>query len=270
MDRLNTEMKIGLALSGGGARGIAHIGVIQALQERGIELDMIGGVSAGSIIGALYASGCTLDEMLSFVESSTFLKIVRPEIKGPGLANLNRLIAKLSQFIKVERIEELHREMVIITTNLNQGESVVFKEGPLMKTILASCSIPLIFRPVEIDEHLFVDGGLLMNLPVDPLKKTCDLVIGSSVIPTGYRSNEQLKSLSQVGYRCFELAIRRAAQDQYDRCDILIEPIGTEQFTIFQFDKTQELFELGYGATHKQIDKIEAWIEEAGSGGKGT
>ncbi len=255
------SISIGLALSGGGARGIAHIGVLQALMEHDIEIGVISGVSAGSIIGALHASGCSIEEMLNFANSNTFLNLVRPEINGPGLAHIDRLGKKLNRSIKVDRLEQLEKEMVIVATNLNEGKSEVFRKGPMIEIILASCSIPLIFRPIQIDHHLYVDGGLLMNMPVNPLVDQCDLIIGSSVVPSGYRSNEQLKSLSQIGYRCFELSIRKNSKDQYKRCDFVIECIGTRQFNIFQFGKTEELFELGYNAAIKKIEVIKERID---------
>ena len=149
-------MKIGISLSGGGARGFAHIGVLKALEENDIFPDVIAGTSAGAIIGALYAAGKTPDEMLDFVRESSILKIFRVTLPNKGLTSLDYLRERLEEVLPVDDFASLQKELYVAVTNLKSGELEIIHHGLLHETIMASSAIPLVFKPVEIDRKSVV------------------------------------------------------------------------------------------------------------------
>src|ERR1700754_1937451 len=158
-------MKIGLALSGGGARGIAHIGVIKALEELNIKPDVISGTSAGSIVGVLYASGMRPNEIFDVVSHLSIFKSVKIAWAWSGLLKMEGLQALLTKHIPDNTFESLKIPLTVAATEIRLGEIRYFSSGELGPAVIASCSIPGIFDPVHFDGHLYVDGGLLDNLP---------------------------------------------------------------------------------------------------------
>ncbi len=250
------KYQVGIALSGGSTRGIAHIGVLQALLENGIEPQIISGTSAGSIIGALYAAGKTPEEMLGFIKRSSLFKAFRPSFPFSGLSDLSYLKDRLKNYIEVDNFEALQKPLYVHATNLNTGEAVRFFSGSLFDKVIASCSIPLIFKPVLINGDLYSDGGIINNLPAECLRRQCKVVIGSNVVPLSHRSNRSLDSLLGILQRIFELAPSVNVRESARYCDVLIEPSEINQFNFFSLDNSDQLFEKGYEATLLQIDYI--------------
>ena len=157
--------RLGLVLSGGGARGFAHIGVVQAMYEAGLRPDIISGTSAGSIVGAMIAAGHTPEECLNF-----FLGMI-----------MNGMEERLAEFLHVKTFEELKIPLVITASDINGAVPVHFEKGELLPCIIASCSIPVVFTPREIDHVDYVDGGVFMNLPVRPIRKRCEKIIAVEI-----------------------------------------------------------------------------------------
>ncbi|MEN0006391.1 MAG: patatin-like phospholipase family protein [Bacteroidota bacterium] len=250
------EIRIGIALSGGGAKGIAHIGILKALLENDIVPHAVAGTSAGSIAGALYAAGCSPEEMLDFVKDASIFKIFKVVLPLDGLTNLNYLRERLTKFITEEKIEKLERELHIGVVNLNTGEHEIWSRGNVFDVVTASCSIPLVFKPVEIEGQLYVDGGLLNNLLVAPLMDTCDYIIGVNVIPHALAINKNIQNVFGIAIRCFELSIHANTMPNIDHCDLLIEPEGLNDFSIFQFNKHTELYEIGYKTGLEYVAQI--------------
>ena len=175
--------KLGIALSGGGARGFAHIGVLRALQEYGITPDIVSGVSAGSIVGVLYASGIAPDKIISLFDNKKFNDFCEPCVPHKGLFSLNKLGEFLKKHLVVDTFEQLATPLVICATNLDKSIPVAFESGDLVNSVIASCSIPIIFNPVNINGTYCVDGGVLRNLPAWVLREKCDIVIGVNCSP---------------------------------------------------------------------------------------
>ena len=251
-------MKIGITLSGGGARGIAHIGVLDALLENGIEPGIISGTSAGSIVGALYAAGKTPSEMLDFVKDSSMLKIFRVALPSKGLASLKYLHERLHEAIPEDSFESLEKPLFIAITNLLSGKLEVRSSGELYKVVMASSAIPLVFQPIEIGKGLYVDGGTLANLPVSPIKRLCDAVIGVNVMPHEPVGEKEVNSMVGIATRCFEMAIWANSRLDQRRCDVIIEPSKVRDYNMFHFNKEKELYEIGYVATMLQMPDIKA------------
>lgn len=156
---------IGLALGGGAARGLAHIGVLKALEEMGIKPSYIAGTSSGSIIGALYAAGVNVDEMTTAAHETAWRNLVRPVVPRRSLVSADRMKAYLEQLLGNRTFAQLNIPFAAVAVDLISGEKVVLQEGSVAEAVVASCSIPGIFPPVEWQDHLLVDGGVLENVP---------------------------------------------------------------------------------------------------------
>lgn len=250
------QIKIGLSLSGGGARGFAHVGVIQALLEAGIVPDAVSGASAGSVVGALYAAGFSPDEMQHFIKESSFLRLVKLGIPSGGLSRLTYLRQRLSEVIEKDDFSGLKYPLWVAITNLNTGNLEIRNSGPLYDVVMASCSIPLVFQPVELDGKMYVDGGLLCNLPVAPLREATEFVIGVNLTPPVEVPKKTLSGVVGIAYRCFDLSVWANTQPQASLCNFLLEPEGIERYTIFQFNKYEQIYQLGYQETKAQIPAI--------------
>ena len=261
---MKDSVRIGMALSGGGARGIAHIGVLQALEEHGIFPDVLSGTSAGAIAGALYASGKTPEEMLEFVKDASILKVFKVSFPYSGLSKLTYLKERLSAYIPEDRFEGLRKKLFVTVANLNTGEPEIFQEGPLFDIIMASSAIPLVFQPVEIDGKLYVDGGLLENLPVRPLVyEDLDIIIGVNVMPLVDAPGKSVQSVVGIATRCFDLSIQGNTRPNVEFCDVFIEPKDVHRYNIFQFNKYQQLYEIGYRAAIEKMPEIRQEINDA-------
>ncbi len=175
---MNSKPSIGLALSGGGVRGISHLGVLKALNESGIYPNQVSGSSAGAIVGVMYCQGYSPDEVLKIVIETNYFKLMRLAISWKGLFNLDSLAELLKTYLPADEFSALKTPLIVAATDIGKGEVVYFNSGRLIEPILASSCIPGMFEPIEYDSRFLVDGGVLNNLPVEPLKGKSDLVIG--------------------------------------------------------------------------------------------
>lgn len=240
-------MKIGITLSGGGARGIAHIGVLKALEEMGVEISMISGTSAGSIVGALYARGYKPEEILSIIQKVSVFKSVKPAWTWVGLLSLEGLKDVFLKYIPENNFDALKMPLTVAATDIKKGEIVYFSKGELIPCIMASSCVPAVFAPISFDGRLLVDGGVLDNLPAKPIRKNCDLLIGSHCNPIG--SDFDAKNLRTIIERSLLMAVNGNTQKSRELCDVFIEPSGLDKFTGFGLNKAQEIFDVGYRFT---------------------
>lgn len=244
-------MKVGLVLSGGGARGVAHIGVIKALLEMGVKVDMVAGTSAGSIVGALFAKGLTPEEMLEAVTSLSLLRSVRPSWAWSGLLTMGGLKVLLNKYIPENDFKALNIPLTVAATEVRLGQIHYFTEGELAPAIISSCSIPAVFHPVSFGDHLYVDGGLLDNLPVRPIRDKCDFVIGSHCNHLDPVYDE--RSLRAIIERSLLLAINANTTASRMLCDVVIEPTKLGRFSSLDTSRTREIFEAGYKFTKENF-----------------
>ncbi|MFM9952314.1 MAG: patatin-like phospholipase family protein [Saprospiraceae bacterium] len=261
MNHINNP-KIGIAFSGGGARGIAHVGVLKALLENGIEPQVISGSSAGSIVGALYAAGKSPEEMLAFVKDSKLFKLIKVGLPNRGFTKLTYLRERLAETIAEDSFEALNKKLIVAISNLHTGVCEMVSKGPLFDVIVASSSIPLVFKPVELNGQLYVDGGLLNNLPVTPLLEEVDFVIGVNVMPQVELRDTSLQSLIGVAARCFELSVVGNTRPDLERCHFVIEPKAVHNYHIFQFNQYEALYQIGYEATQAIIPTLMSQLNE--------
>ncbi|MCB0516180.1 MAG: patatin-like phospholipase family protein [Chitinophagales bacterium] len=260
-------MKIGIALCGGGARGWAHIGILKALEERGIVFDYISGASAGSIVGALYASGISPKNMLEIAEETSLFDIFRLGVSfnilgGGGFTQLTLLDKIIKKYVPENNFASLSKQLYIAVSNLKKGTAEIINEGNLSEVVMASSAIPLIFQPIAINEDLYVDGGLINNLPIAPLQKANIPFIGVNVNPHGYSSD--LDNIFEIGQRCFDLILWNNTAPSLHQCPVIIEPEEVFQFSLFDFNKAEEIFDIGYRHTMNNMDRILAQLEKAG------
>lgn len=235
---------IGLALSGGGARGFAHIGVYKAMQEAGIHPDIISGTSAGAITGVMFASGHTAEESYAFFREKKLLDFARPSMSRTGFMNLNGLGKRLAEFIEVKYFHELPIPLVATATNINLGIPTHFQEGEILPCILASSCVPIVFSPISIDGYQYVDGGVFMNLPVRPIREQCDIIIGVHIDPV--EPSSHVKNMIQLAERSFHMGILSNMNEDTRLCDVVISPQHISQFNMFDLANMEKLFEAGY------------------------
>lgn len=238
-------MKIGLALSGGGARGIAHLGVLQAFDEAGVKVDVISGASAGSIAAALYAYGYSPMEILNILEKTNLLKIAWPAFSTTGLLDMKRTESIYAKYLPEDNFNSLKMPLFISATNINSGKAEMFNSGSLHKSIMASCCIPMIFDPVKIKGQYYVDGGIVNNMPTEVLlQEHCEYIIGVNVVPIV--PDDNIDGPKKILERVSMLALNANVQTSAKLCDFYLNPREIRNYGTFEFRKTKELFNIGY------------------------
>lgn len=245
------KYNIGLVLSGGGARGFAHLGVLQALVEDGLSPDVISGTSAGAITGVLFCDGYSAKEIMKFMKSDSRLSYMRPTLPRDGLLQISGVVRILESHLRAKTFEDLKIPLFVTATDLNNGKAVCFSKGELLNPIIASASIPVLFKPVIINNVHYVDGGVLDNLPVKPLENNCRFIVGSSVNPVGYE--ETATGLVKIAVRTFMLSMLREVLEKSGKFDLLIAPIELKNFGILDPEKAEELFKIGYKETKEKL-----------------
>lgn len=245
------NMKIGLVLSGGGARGIAHLGVLKALSEKGVEISMISGCSAGAIVGAMFAAGYSPDHIFELVVSTNTLRAMRPSWSRWGLLHMNRAEEVYLKYIPHNCFERLKIPLIVNATDLHAGETVYFSSGELLKPVMASCSIPGLFEPVKLADRTLIDGGVLNNMPIEPLINKCDFIIGSHCNPYGMQQTS--KSMTTIITKALFLAINNNSQSRLAQCDLLIEPPSLKNFDPTDVRKSIDIFKAGYEYTRQLV-----------------
>lgn len=247
------DHKIGLALGGGGAKGFAHIGVLKAIDEAGIVVDKLAGTSMGAIIGVLYCAGFGADEIVAMLHKEKIWTWFKIDFRNGGLVNLNGVKKRLEKYIQHDRFDLLQKRFFVTATNLNTGRVKVTSEGDqLIDWVIASASIPVAFAPVHLNGSVFVDGGLFMNLPVEALNFDCDVVIGSNVI--GDQKVDSIHGSRDIAERVIDLCAIQNQRNSKVYCDLCIEPLELEQYSIWDFDKFEEIVAIGYQAAKKDLD----------------
>ena len=282
--------KIGLVLSGGGAKGFAHIGVLKVLEEAGVQIDYIGGTSMGAVVGGLYASGYNANQIDSIFHTTNFdellndfiprssknfyerrneelyalvlpfnkMKIGIPEALSKGMYNYNLLSRITRNSRHIRDFNKLPIPFLCIGTNIETGEQVILNKGNLAQAMIASSAFPSLFSPIEIDGKLLVDGGVVNNYPIEEVRKLgADIIIGVDV-QDGLLDRSQLKDATKILVQINNLnSIERMKQNILNT-DIYIKP-DISQYGVISFDKGKEIIRKGEEATfavYEQLKKI--------------
>lgn len=209
------EKTIGLVLSGGGVKAMAHIGIIKALNERDIYADTISGVSAGAIVGALYANGTGPLNMLAFFKETPLFRYNFFTINRPGLFDTEKYVFFLSQYFERDAFDALEKELFVTATDLQSGVPKIFSSGELLRPVLASSALPPVFSPVTIDGRLYADGGIMNNFPLEPLTGKADCIIGCYTFGMKEIGKGALKNPIQLADRTNRLMLMRTVGKSY-------------------------------------------------------
>ena len=244
-------MKTGLVLSGGGARGVCHLGVIKALEEFGVKFDFISGTSAGAVVGCLYSYGYPPDEILNIIKTTSFFKSLKLAWTWTGLLSFNGLREVLIKYIPENSFDCLKIPVTLAITDIKNGRIEYISQGELMTPIEATCSVPAVFKPVQYNGSIYVDGGILDNLPVKAIHDKCDFVVGSHC--NFITSEFDIRNFRNVIERTLLMAINGNTMISKTLCNVLIEPPDVGRYGAFDLGKASEIFEIGYQYTRKNF-----------------
>jgi NTE family protein len=253
METKKKPYKIGLALSGGGSRGFAHIGVFRLLEEYGIRPDIIVGTSAGALTGSLFADGYTADEIEHLFNGREFTDFAKIQIPKSGLFDSNRFSDFMKEHLHEKNIEDLKIPLVVVATDLDNGKGHAFTTGSVAETVRASCSVPIMFSPVLIDGTHYVDGGLFHNFPVSIIRESCEVVIGVNVGP--YIPREYSQNLYSIAERSYHYIFQANIHEDRKRCDILVEPENLYN-RMFDLKSVETIAYMGYKAAASAFSKF--------------
>jgi len=252
-------LPIGVALSGGTARSVTHVGVLKALVEEGLPVDYLAATSGGSIVGTFFASGMPMASLLQLANNLSWSKLVSLKFSRLGFVSSKRIEDFVEDIIGDITFADLKVPSYVIATRLSDGSKRVFDSGSVAKAVRASCSIPQIFLPMEVDGEYYVDGGVSEYMPVNTLQDLGEMfVIGSNLAqrqPMYSRPNNYVQlALHMMGLMSKTNLVKSVA-----RADVVIHP-DTDSFSPFGFDDTQRLIDVGYRTTVGMMPEIKrAW-----------
>ncbi len=254
----------GIVLSGGGARGVAHLGVLAALDELGIRIHAIAGTSSGAIAGALYAAGNKPHYIKDILKENSYFGFSRLLFRKGGIFKMEGLRLLLQQHLTSCRFEDLPVKLFVAATDLTERKSVIFSEGPLLEPVMASACVPVLFEPVSFLGREWVDGGVLNNFPVEPLEKNCDRLIGSHVNRMGdHPASGTMVRKMRILEECFHLAIAGGVYEKASRCHLFLDPPELAQYDLFDIRRADEIFGIGYGHCMLHRQELAAFTNDA-------
>ena len=245
----NEKAKLGLVLSGGGVRGIAHIGAIKALLEHGIVPDIVSGSSAGSVVGALYCNGYSPVEMMEFFKQTPLFHINKFAFSKPGFIDTDKFYPDFKKYFKHDDFSLLKRKLFVTTVDMCAGELKVFESGQLIRPLLASSAFPGLFSPVMIDHILYADGGILDNFPIAPILNRCDRLIGVYASPLNRIESNGLKYSVSVLERAIRINYSKRSHAKFKNCHLMVNPVKLVDFGLLDVGKVQVIHEIGYEST---------------------
>jgi NTE family protein len=253
---------IGLALGGGFARGFAHLGVLQVLEQNHIPISHIAGTSVGSILGAAYASGAPLARIIAICRTLRFRDIARWRVSRLGLASNQRLGGLIERVFEARQFEDLRIPMAVVATDLASGDPVVFTHGNLVDAIRASCAFPGLFQPVEIGTRCLADGGLVAPVPTQAARELgAAHVVGVSVgMQDGYRGAPS--NIFQVVSRAVSAAQKHQHEVWERHADLVLRP-DVQSLAWDDFDRAEEAIEAGAEAARRAVPRIQKLLEKA-------
>lgn len=249
--------KIGIALSGGAARGFAHLGVLKVLAEHGVPVDCIAGTSAGSIAGAAYASGLSVEQIVEMGKKMTWLRMAKFSYSPKGFLSNAAMGAFLRRHFPHDRFEDLPIPFAAVTCDLQTGEAVILQEtGDLIEAVRASCAIPGIFAPVEIDGRRLFDGGIVANVPTKAVRKLgAEIVIAVDVLASGATYWGTPSTLIGIFFQSTMMLLRAASKAHHYRADVVIIP-DIAHLRPDEIGKMDEFVRAGEAAALEKIDEI--------------
>ena len=273
---------VGLALGGGGAKGLAHIAALEVIDRLGVEVVSVSGTSIGAIIGTLYASGLSaseiheainglLDQPRSFEEALKskrffgWLELLDLELGRSHVLQAEGFVAELENIVGVDNFEDLKLPMHVIAADFWNREEVVFKSGPIMPAVSASFCLPGVFKPVVIDGKVLVDGGCVNPVPFDVIRDHSDVVIAIDVLGQREPGEDLLPSYSEALFNTFQIAEKTIVNQKMKTAapDIYIEP-AIKDVRVLEFQKSAEIFEQSAPECARLEREMKALIQKDG------
>ncbi len=261
---LESQPQVALVLGGGAFHGMAHAGVIKVLEDAGIPIDLIVGTSAGSMVGALYADNPHIDSLVPLIESTKTKDVFDFSLfrSSEGFVSGKRLQKYLSNNLTVSEIEKTTIPFVAVTTDLEKGESVALKAGPIAASVNASCAIPGIFEPVKMYGTTFVDGGVLDGIPANFAKEyNPKIIIAVSIM--SFDTVVELKNYKSVFERAYTIASHNLTKEKVSCADIIISP-DLAGMPLMSSKDNKKMYEQGIAAAKKSLPEIKKLLEDKG------
>jgi NTE family protein len=246
--------KLALVLSGGGVRGVAHIGVIKALLENNIEPDVVSGSSAGAVVGALYCNGYTPDQMLEFFKLIPLFQVNKFAFLKPGFIDTDKFYPDFKKHFSKDSFSDLKKKLFVTTVDLCDGVLKVFESGQLIKPLLASSAFPGLFSPVKIDDVIYGDGGILDNFPISPVLDICETLIGVYASPLDKIAPNALKHSVNVLERAIRINYSKRSSAKFDHCELMFHPNRLVNYGLLDIGKIDEIYQIGYESA---VDTLE-------------
>jgi len=255
------EVGIGLALGGGFARGLAHVGVLKVLEEENIPIRFIAGTSVGALIGAAYCSGLSIAELEQLAAHVRFKHFARWTLSRYGFASNQRMIGFLNSVLKVKTFEELRIPLAVTATDFSTGEGVVFHSGPLVDPVRASCAYPGMFLPVKIRGRLLIDGMLSYTVPTIPLRQMGAERVLAVHLKGRWIGGDGPRHLFDVIGQCFAIAQEMNSTQWKEAADLTIEP-DVNGYKYDAFEHSSSLIRAGEIVTRTALPEIRRWMEQ--------
>jgi len=253
--------KVGLALGGGGAKGVAHIGVLKALEDAKVRPDFIAGTSVGAMVAAMYAFNVSIDTITNIARDLTLSQITTFKLNKTGFFTADPLKEILVEYLGEANIEDASIPLAIVATDLKKGEEVIFTHGPLADAVCASASIPGVYIPMKMGERTLVDGGIVQSVPVGAVKDMGAGVIIASQLG-GVGVYEEPKNVLDVMRNAFDIALSRRTREEVKEADLVIA-MDLRDFSIADnTERYDELFTIGYDTAAKELNKM-AWYRNS-------
>ncbi len=251
---------VGVALGGGGAKGLAHVAILEMLDDMGVEISAVAGTSIGAIIGSAYASGrsaaelrVSLDELLAMpqtfqeiMESKRlfgWLDLLNVEFGKAHILETHAFVSKMQSYVGVETFEELRTPLQVVAADFWERSEVVFDSGPLIPAVSASFCLPGVFKPIVIDGRVLIDGGCVNPVPFDLLRERCDVVVAVDVLGKRVPDDDLMPSFSEALFNTFQIAESSIAQEKMKTHppDIYLEP-EIRDVKMLEFQKSEQIY----------------------------
>ncbi len=252
---------IGLALGGGFARGIAHIGILKVLEEANISVQFVTGTSVGALIGAAYCSGLSAAEMEEIALRVRMKHLAQWTLSRFGLASNQRMAVFLNGILKRKTFEDLRIPLGIVATDISNGRGVVLRSGPLVDAVRASCAYPGMFLPVKVNNRLLVDGMLAHPVPAVPVREMGAQRVLAVHLKGNYNGTAPRHVFDVIG-QCFSIAQEKTSGEWKRASDVIAEPDMTG-FKYDDFERSAEMIRAGEAAMRRVLPRVQAWLQQA-------
>lgn len=250
------DKKIGIVLSGGGVKALAHVGFLKALAEHGIHPAALSGTSGGALVAALYASGYRHDEMIAFFKETPVFKFSLFAMNKPGIMDSAKYHLLFNKYFRKDTFEELDIPITITATNITTGRVAFFNSGELIKPLIASSALPPYFSPIEINGDLYSDGGILNNFPIAPLQRDCDAILGSFVNPIRKVEKSEVNTTLKLIQRVYHIGMDALYYNKFKSCNYVFIPDDIEKISVLDTKMIEKAFTLGYDHAMKEMEVI--------------